>query len=151
MISAELTRYKGKALLGRMRNHVVVTDRPPTDGGQDLGCTSGELLLMSLGSCVMGSLASYVDERALPFDIVKTDVFIEQPTVRGGFGRLVISAELDGALTPEELRALTEIAGSGRVVRRLRGSAQIDIRVMCSSTPQPRRRDGAEVRTANTE
>lgn len=151
MISAELTRYKGKALLGRVRNHVVVTDRPLTNGGHDLGCTSGELLLMSLGSCVMGSLASHVEQHALPIELVRTDVFIEQSSVPDGFGRLVITAELDGALTSDDLRALTEIAGSGRVVRRLRGSTQIDIRMVCSSAPQPVERGIVDVRPANTE
>ncbi len=42
----------GKKLLGVARRHVVITDRPVQDGGGDLGCTSGELLRLAIGSCV---------------------------------------------------------------------------------------------------
>lgn len=143
MISAELKIHEGKTLLGRVRNHIVVTDRPAADGGQDLGCTSGELMLLAVGSCVMGSLKGHVERNAFPVDILKADVFVESPIVSDGFGRLVISAELHGVLTPDELLALTEAAGSGRVVRRFRAGSQVDIRVtVCSSPPQQYGHDG---------
>lgn len=141
MISAEINLHEGKALIGRVRKHVVVTDRPAADGGQDRGCTSGELLLLSFGSCVMGSVRDYVEREALPVDIVKADLFIEPPSVPDGSGRLAISVEVKGMLTPEERLALAEIAGSGRVARRFRTNSQIDIRVVAGS-PRQRRQAG---------
>lgn len=152
MISAEIKLFEGKALLGRARNHVVVTDRPTIDGGQDLGCTSGELMLLAVGSCVIGSLRGHVERTALAVDIVKADAFIEPPAVSDGLGPLVISAELDGVVTPEELLALTEAAGSGRVARRFRANAEIEIRVtVCSSPPLRRRKDGGHNPTEKSE
>ena len=141
MISAELETQDGKALLGRARHHLVIPDRPPEDGGQDLGCTSGELMLLSVGSCVVGSMRGYVERNALPVEIRKADVHVEPASVPDGFGRLVVSAQLIGELTPAEMPALIAAAGSGRVVRRFRQGSQIDIRVTICRPDAPEPRD----------
>jgi len=138
LISAELKIHEGKTLLGRVRNHIVVTDRPSADGGQDLGGTSGELMLLSVGSCAVGNIRDHVERNALPIIFLKADVFVETPTMSEDLGPVVISAEFFGALTPDELRALIDAAGSGRVVRRLRKGTQVDIRVtVCSTVTVP--------------
>lgn len=144
--------HEGKTLLGRIRNHIVVTDRPSVDGGQDLGGTSGELMLLSVGSCAVGNLRDHVVQNALPVLFRKADVFLETPTMSEDLGRLVISAELDGMLTPGQLHALIEAAGGGRVVRRLRKGSQVDIRItVCSSASLPCRNDGDHGPVKNNE
>lgn len=135
MISADLTIHKGKALLGRIRDHIVMTDRPASEGGHDLGGTSGEFLLIAVGSCAVGNLRAHVDRHNLPVSFLKANVFIEVPSDPESLGPVVISNEIDGVLTPGELNALIDAAGSGRVVRRLRKGTQVDIRVTVRSSP----------------
>ncbi len=68
MTSVIVRRKEGKRLSCNAGPHEVVTDRKPEDGGTDAGCTSGELLLMAIGSCATGSVRTYLEfqERAVP-------------------------------------------------------------------------------------
>lgn len=140
MIKVELRKQEGKRLQGMARQHSIVTDRPTDEGGRDLGCTSGELMLFAIGSCVMGNLISYVEQRALAVDVLMASVFVEPAATPEGFGRVVVAAQVKGVVTPAELSALTEAAGAGRVVRRMRLGTQIDIRVTVRAENKPDRR-----------
>jgi len=44
----------------KARQHVIVSDQPPEDGGSDQGMTPPELLLASLGSCAAYYAAQYL-------------------------------------------------------------------------------------------
>lgn len=140
MITVELRKQEGKILLGRARQHWIVTDRPADEGGRDLGCTSGELMLLAVGSCVMGNLSSYVEHRALPIEVLLANVFVDPASTPEGFGRVVVAAQVKGVVAPAELSALTEAVGAGRVVRRMRQGTEVDIRVMVCAENQSNRR-----------
>lgn len=116
-------------LVGRVRNHTIVTDRPVDEGGRDRGGTSGELLLLAIGSCAVGNLRDHILRSNLPVIFNKADIFLETNNAPEDFGRVVVSAELYGAMTPEESQALIEAAGGGRVVRRLRTGSRVDIQI----------------------
>ena len=65
---------EGKQLLGIARHHAVVTDRPAEEGGGDTGCTSGELLLVAIGSCSAGSLRKFFEQRGTPCSDLSVEV-----------------------------------------------------------------------------
>jgi uncharacterized OsmC-like protein len=79
-----VTRLDGKRLLGRAGPHEIVSDRKREDGGTDTGCTSGELLLLAIGSCAAGSVRNFLEQQDLPSSPLAVDVSFEPPDVAGG-------------------------------------------------------------------
>lgn len=61
MDGVTVRRISGRQLQSTARGHSVTTDRKAEDGGTDTGCTSGELLLMAIGSCAAGSSRRYLE------------------------------------------------------------------------------------------
>jgi uncharacterized OsmC-like protein len=49
----------------KARDHVIVSDQPPENGGYDEGMTPPELLLASLGSCAGFYAAQYLRKHSL--------------------------------------------------------------------------------------
>jgi putative redox protein len=49
----------------KARQHAIVSDQPPENGGHDEGMTPPELLLASLGSCVAFYAAQYLRKHKL--------------------------------------------------------------------------------------
>lgn len=129
MLFVEIESGEGKVLHGRARSHRIATDRPQDEGGSDLGCTSGELLLLAIGSCAMGSLTSYAAEQAMPIRIEAADVFLEPAVAPQRFGRIIVAAQISGSAGAADLARLTVAGGRGRVVSRLRAGTEIDIRI----------------------
>jgi len=123
------TRHlEGKRLLGTARQHAVVTDRPREDGGADAGCTSGELLLLAMGSCAAGSLRRFLQEHGSSGERLELEVFFEPAAEAGARDRIVIAL----ALSPEELGfdadALAAAATSGGVNSRMKLGSEIEVR-----------------------
>jgi len=52
----------------KARQHAVVSDQPPENGGHDEGMTPPELLLASLGSCVGFYAAQYLRKHKLAME-----------------------------------------------------------------------------------
>ncbi len=67
VIKASVVMLSGTQLLGTARSRTVVTDRPLDEGGTDVGFTSGEMLLLAIGSCASsGGLRRHFAEKAYP-------------------------------------------------------------------------------------
>lgn len=119
----------GKQLRGTARRHVVVTDRTTEEGGTDTGCTSGELLLLAIGSCGMGGLRRLFEERGAPFQNLSVDVFFEPHQDPQQRDRIVISINTDQALHGIDMNAIRIAATSGGVTSRMRLGSEIDVRI----------------------
>lgn len=63
MLHTNTLKLGGTTLSGRARDHVVLTDRRAEGDEQERGCTSGELMMLAVGSCVVGNLT------CLPFSM----------------------------------------------------------------------------------
>ena len=120
-------RITGKQLLGTARHHAVVTDRPDTEAGTDIGCTSGELLLLAIGSCSMGGMRRYFEERGEPCEDLHADVFFEPQENRRD--RIVIAVHLDPQCHTVDAQALTVAASSGAVVSRMKLGSDVEVRI----------------------
>lgn len=121
-------RGEGKSLFCTAGQHVVVTDRKPADGGKDAGCTSGELLLMAVGSCATGSLRTHLESRGLPARDLSVRVSLEaSPTARER-DMIVIALSLPASLSPDEAKAARQAVICGGVVSRLLIDSEIEIR-----------------------
>ncbi len=125
---ATIKQLAGKQLLCTARNRALITDRPLEGGGTDLGYTSGELLLLSIGSCATGGLRAFFESKGLHSQDMVTEVFFE-PAAPGERDRIVIELELDKELLQAGADAIKAAATSGRVASRVKLGSVIDVRI----------------------
>jgi uncharacterized OsmC-like protein len=120
-------RIDGRKLRCQAGQHVIITDRKIADGGTDAGCTSGELLLISIGSCAAGSTRRYLQENALPLDDLAVDVSLK-PAVSAGL-RDIISIEVfvSEDIPEQDMQSIENAALSGGVVSRLALGSEIEV------------------------
>lgn len=118
---------QGKTLRCSTRNHVVMTDRKGEDGGSDAGCTSGELLLMAMGSCAMGSLRNALSQYRLSPDEIAIEVELmptDPPADRDAIRITVRLAERALAVGDE---TIARAATSGAVVCRVGSGSTLQV------------------------
>ena len=117
-------RMAGRTFRCLARGHEIVTDRPAAEGGTDRGATSGELLLMAIGSCAAGSVRRLLAERdAADFCV---GVALAEGAADGP-RPIRISLELPAGLTSAEIEAARRAALSGGVVSRIALGSEIEV------------------------
>jgi len=118
----------GKRLLGIARTHAVVTDRPVEEGGADTGFTSGEMLLLAVGSCCTGSLRGYLEAQGKPVRDLEVGVHFEPGANGGTRDRIVITLKLDARDYRGDPERMKAAAISGGVASRLVEGSAIEVR-----------------------
>lgn len=124
---AKVRPLAGKQLMCTARNRALITDRPLESGGSDLGYTSGELLLLAIGSCATGGLRTFFETQGLPAQDLVTEVYFE-PGAPGERDRIVIELDLGAELLRAGADAIKAAATGGRVVSRVKLGSVIDVR-----------------------
>lgn len=122
-------RIAGKQLEATARGHTVRTDRPREDGGTDTGCTSGELLLMAMGSCATGSLRNFLEERGAPVGGLVAELAFEPSPSAGARDRIVVAVKLPAGAAGVTDAEIAQAALAGRVVSRVRPGSEIEVRI----------------------
>lgn len=130
MLHIKTSKLSGTTLSGRARDHVVFTDRRALDGEKELGCTSGELMLLSVGSCVVGNLNLFALENGIDIEDVSADVRAEDAP-EDGFGAITVDVQINQEIPDDTLEGLRQAAGSGRVTGRFRQGSDVRIIVCC--------------------
>lgn len=125
---ANVVMLSGTQLLGTARNRTVVTDRPLDEGGTDTGFTSGEMLLLAIGSCASGNLRRHFTEQGTPCRSLSVDVRFDAPVVPGRRDRIVIDLTLDDSLCADR-ECIKAVALSGGVTSRIVAGSDVDIRI----------------------
>jgi len=128
-ISIHVRRLKGKQLRLCARNHTVIADRTIADGGTDEGCTSGELLLMAVGSCSTGSLRNFLERHGVESPQLDTEVFFRASSVPGQRDVIVIALEVGSEAAPFDDETLKQAATSGRVTSRIKLGSEVEVRL----------------------
>jgi uncharacterized OsmC-like protein len=123
----------GKQRLGIARNHAVVTDRTLDGGGTDLGCTSGELLLLAIGSCSIGGIRSYLEECGVAPGNLSVEVGFEPHPDSRRRDRIVIVVNVDSASGALDAAAIRAAATSGRVSSRINAESDLEVRIATPS------------------
>lgn len=124
---AKIKQLGGKQLLCTARNRALITDRPLESGGTDIGYTSGELLLLAIGSCASGGLRNFFETKGLPSQDIVTEVFFE-PAASGERDRIVIEIGLGEEQRRAGADAIKAAAVSGRIVSRVKLGSVIEVR-----------------------
>ena len=114
--------------------HQAMSDEPKSAGGQDLGPSPYDLLLMALGSCTSMTLRMYANHKQLDLDNVEVRlrhdrVYADDCSNCDGnaakIERITRTVKLSGDLSDEQRRRLLEIADRCPVHRTLEGSPEI--------------------------
>ena len=107
----------------------MLTDRPIGGGGSDLGFTSGELLLVAIGSCVIGSLNTCLKESGEATGGLRAVLRFDPPDADRSFGRVVVDVCIPGVARPEQRPDLVAAAEAGRVMQRVRAGSEVVVRL----------------------
>ncbi len=127
-IKANVVMLSGTQLLGTARNRNVVTDRPLDEGGTDAGFTSGEMLLLAIGSCASGSLRRHFIDQGTPCQSLSLDVRFNAPVAPGRRDCIVIDLTVDESLCADRDRLRNAVL-SGGVTSRIAAGSDMDIRI----------------------
>jgi ribosomal protein S12 methylthiotransferase accessory factor len=67
----EITFDGGKVITAHSHGHIIRTDQPVADGGENSAPSPYELFLASIGTCAGIYVKSYCDNRQIPTDRIK--------------------------------------------------------------------------------
>ncbi len=129
-MTVKVVRLDGKRLLGRAGRHGIVTDRKLDEGGADTGCTSGELLLLAIGSCATGAVRNFLDWCGLPSSPLAVEVSFAPPRREGDRDSIAIVVRLPDGIPNDRLADIKSAAVSGGVVSRMRLGSTVDVAVI---------------------
>ena len=105
---------------GRFR---LLTDEPPSVGGEDAAATPHELLAAALAACVATTLTMYA--RTKEWDLGDVEVDADYDT-RSEPRKYTVAVRLGGELSPEQLARLEKVAESCAVRRSLEADVVIE-------------------------
>jgi uncharacterized OsmC-like protein len=117
-----------KRLLAVAGRHELVTDRKADEGGNDAGCTSGELLLVAIGSCATGSVRNFLQESGLPSDGLEVDVDFEPSAEAGERDMIAVVIGLPAGILARKSDAIVAAARAGGVVSRMLLGSRVVVR-----------------------
>jgi putative redox protein len=109
----------------RVGHHVVPSDEPATRGGGDTGPSPTALLLVALASCTSTTLQMYAERKGWNLGTVHVDVRL----LRGAAERIERTVLIGGALAPEQLARLAEIADKTPVTKMILAGVPITTHV----------------------
>jgi putative redox protein len=112
----------------RIREHELVVDEPPEDGGDDEGPSPLELLAASLAGCTAITVEMYAKRKGWEIGPVEVECSYELPA-RGAPARFALALRLSDACAPEQIERLRVIATKCPVHRVLEGEVSFEERV----------------------
>jgi putative redox protein len=119
-----------------IRQHEVVVDEPPEEGGDDAGPSPLELLAGSLASCMAITMELYAKRKGWELGPVEVECRYSLAE-RGAPTRFEIVLRLSDQLSPEQVERLRVIAGKCPVHRTLAGEVSFDERVELVAAAAP--------------
>lgn len=84
------------------RQHVIESDQPSENGGEDMAMTPPELFLASLGSCVGFYVAHFLSRRNLADHGVEISVTAEELREPARMGNIVVKVKSPVPLTEDQ-------------------------------------------------
>jgi len=94
----------------KARQHTIVSDQPPENGGHDEGMTPPELLLASLGSCVGFYAAQYLRKHKLATEGTRVRVTADKLKDPARIDNFRVEIETPAALTEQHRSGVEDAA-----------------------------------------
>lgn len=124
----EVSYLDGQLHAAMTRSHCVLTDQPPSAGGQDAAMTPTELLVASLGSCVAFYAGHYLDRHGISRDGLQVIAEFTMATDRPArIGEVSLTIRVPPGVPPEREAALLAVASHCTVHNTLRQPPDITI------------------------
>lgn len=111
-----------------VREHRLILDEPPQQGGDDAGPTPQELLAASLAGCTAITLEMYAQRKGWELGRVEVECEYASPE-RGSPTVFTLVLRLPSSCTPEQVDRLRTIAARCPVHRTLEGEVAFSERV----------------------
>ena len=95
----------------RIREHELLADEPPANGGEDAGPTPHDLYDAALGACKALTMVWYAQRKGMALRDVEVTVERDGAQEQAGLYRLRTLVRLEGDLTDAERERLLQVAG----------------------------------------
>lgn len=124
-----IERIAGNRLEARTDTASVVVDRPAAERGESDAFRSGELLLASLGTCMLGTMLSFAEREGIAVDNVRVEL---KPLVALNperISKIRMTMFIGGDLTDIELEQLRDAAEGCKIHNTLHAGARTELTV----------------------
>jgi len=95
----------------RIGKHTLTADMTIPEGGTDDGPSPHDLYDAALGACKALTVLWYANKKGIPIDDIRTTVTRDGSAEKSGVYRLDAILHVSGALTDEQIKELTTVAG----------------------------------------
>lgn len=126
-------RMKDHRLEARTETATVVVDRPAAKDGDANVFRSVELLLASLGTCMVGTMLSFAEDEGIPVEDVRVEL---KPLVALNperVSKIRMTMHLGGDLSQEQMDRLKAAAEQCKVHNTLHAGAATELKVQALS------------------
>lgn len=121
-----LDQVAGGHFIGKARESQLVIDKLPEQGGSVEGFRPTELLLLALGSCMMGTLWTFAENQGIPVQGIHLDLLSEEFPHPERIGRIEIKTELKGKLAPKDRERIMRVAQHCKIHNTLKRPPEIN-------------------------
>jgi putative redox protein len=126
----EIFFEENKKVNARIKGHVVKTDQPLKDGGDDSAASPFDLFLVSMGTCVGYYVKSFCDQRSIPTDKIKITQNMEYGEERGMIQKINIVIYLPPDFPEKYKEAVFNSANLCKVKKHLLKPPQVNVVLM---------------------
>lgn len=125
-----LEHQSGKAFKVSIREHELVADASPEDGGQDLGPKSVELFVAALGSCIAAMVVTYCQSASLPYEGMEVDLAFDLVPDPIRIGGIAVDITMPSDFPESRRKALERAARACPIHNTLEHAPEISIEVV---------------------
>jgi len=110
-----------------IRGHIIRTDQPVGDGGEDTGPTPTELFIASLAGCVAFYARRYLERHSLPTEGLAVDADFEMGSRPARVARINVHLTIPDGVPTERREALLAVASHCTVHNSLTSVPEISV------------------------
>lgn len=129
-----VARVEGFRFSARARQASLIVDRLPAEGGSEEGFRPVELLLASLGTCMLGTMLTFANRQEISVRGVRLDL---RPVIAKSperLERVEMLMELEGTFSDRDLDSLKRVAERCKIHNTLHSTTETDLRIQTTST-----------------
>jgi uncharacterized OsmC-like protein len=111
------------------RQHTIICDQPPGNGGLDEGMTPPELFLASLGSCAAFYAVAYLKKKGLQREGVEVSATAEKAAAPARLDPIRIEVRIPGELSEADLAGVEDAVHRCLIHKTLTHSPAVSIAI----------------------
>jgi uncharacterized OsmC-like protein len=114
----------------KAREHMVISDQPPENGGHDEGMTPPELMLASLGSCAGFYAAAYLRKHGLATEGTRVRVTAQKAKAPARLDNFQIEVEVPLELDEQHSKGVEEAVRHCLIHNTMLNPPRIDLSIL---------------------